>query len=462
MVVDLLSYSLIPLFSAFAIPFFARKNIRFAVIVANVAMLSGLLNIAYLLVISMSTSDSSMILDPFAVFMIFTIYLVAACITFFSTYYEIEKDTNPVTYYSLLLISVSAMSSMVIVRDMFSLYIFVEAVAVCSFALITSNKSTNSVEAAIKYFFLTFPASVMIILGISLILVSQKTLDFDMISLSVNTMTYVGLSFIIIGFLIKAGVVPFHYWTPDVYQGSYSPVSAYLAGIITKIAGIYAIIKIAIIMKYYPTQHFSNILIFTSLLTIIIGAFGTIIQKDMKRMLAYSSISQMGYIIAGISTFSMTGIIAAIFHLFNHATFKTVLFLNSASIEKSTGTTDMKALKGLEHKMPVTAWTSIIASMSTAGIPPLSGFWSKILVIIALWQSGYITSAVIALISSIITLGYFVIMQKNVFFGKLSEKLSDIKEAPSSLLIPVILMSIIIIITGIYVSYIYSYLEKVV
>ncbi len=461
MVADLLSYSLIPLFVAVAIPFLTKKNTRFAAILANVAILSGFINIGYLFLTALVKSDIPPSFDPLSVFMIFTIYCVAMCISFFSSYYEIEKDTNPITYYSLILISLSAMTSMVIARDIFTIYIFVEAVSVCSFALITSNSKPESQESAIKYFFLTFPASLLIILGISLLLASQRSLDFEVISLSTNIMSSIGLSFIIIGFLIKAGIVPFHFWTPDVYQGAYSVISAYLAGIITKISGLYAVIKIIIIMKFYAVEHISSLLIFTGVLTIVVGAFGAIVQKDMKRMLAYSSISQMGYILAAASTFSAAGIIAAIFHFFNHATFKTVLFLNSACIEKQTGTTDMRELKGLEKRMPITSWTSVIASMSTAGLPPLSGFWSKILVIIALWQTAHTNAAIIALIASIITFGYFVIMQKNVFFGKISEKLVEIKEVNLPLLIPVIFMSMIIVITGIYVSYLYSYLEKI-
>lgn len=462
MVADLLSYSLIPLFSALALPFFARKNIKIGIILANVSLLSGFINITYSLINAMLKPEISHLNEPLTVFLIFTIYIVALAISFFSTYYEIENETNPITYYSLILLSVSAMCSVVMVRDLFSLYIFVEAVAVCSFALITSDKNKNSIEASIKYFFLTFPASVLIIIGISLVLTSQKSLDFEIISVSTNLMTMIGLSLVMIGFLLKSGMAPFHLWTPDVYQGSYSPISAYLAGIVTKIGGMYAIIKLATIMKYYPLEKISNLLIFTSILTIIVGSIATFVQKDIKRMLAYSSISQMGYILAGVSTFSPTGIIAGVFHLFNHATFKTVLFLNSACIEKETKTTDMTQLKGLENRMPITAWTSVIASMSTAGIPPLSGFWSKLLIIISLWQTGYIKTAITALILSILTLGYFVIMQRNVFFGKLPEKFAEIKESKPQLLIPIVVMTLIILLAGIYVSYIYSYLERII
>lgn len=460
MVSELISYSFIPFFSAIALPFFARKDKSITVILANVAILSGFLSITYTVVGTILGKTN--LSDPFAYFMIFTIYLVALAVVFFSSYYQIENDTNYVSYYSLILVSVSAMSSLVIVKDLFTIYIFIEAISVCSFALITSTTKKQTIESAIKYFFLTFPASVVIILGISLVLASVKTLDLDAISGSSNIMTAVGLSFVVVGFLIKSGVVPFHFWTPDVYQGAYSPISSYLAGIVTKISGMYAIVRIILSMKYLYSQHFTWLLILTSILTILVGSFGAMIQKDMKRMLAYSSISQMGYILLGLATFSSQGIIAAIFHLFNHATFKTVLFLNAACIEKSTNTTDMTHLKGLEKRMPYTAWTSVIASMSTAGIPPLSGFWSKVLVIIAVWQAGYVSVAVIALLASILTLGYFVLLQRKIFFGKITESLTDIKEASFPMLVPIVFLSAIIILSGLFANYIYSFLEKMV
>jgi len=464
MVTDFLSYSLIPLFSALAIPFISRKSQRITEILANVTLLSGLINVGYIIGYHIVKMDFlSFTYDAFALLMIFTIYLVGLSIVFFSTYYDIEKDVNLTSYYSLILISVSAMTSLVIARDFFTLYIFMEAISVCSFALITSSSNKNSIEAAIKYFFLTFPASALIIFGISILMLNYGGFDFDTIKLTnINFLTVISLSFIIIGFLIKGGIAPFHFWTPDVYEGSYSPISAFLAGIVTKIGGIYAIIKISqILLNTDAGFRISKLLLFTGMLSVLLGAFGAIVQKDFKRMLAYSSISQMGYIILASATFSPLGIFAAVFHLVNHATFKTVLFLNSACVEKETGTTNMDELKGLEHRMPYTSWTSIISLFSTAGLPPLSGFWSKLLIIIALWQAGNKYYAVIALVSSIITFAYFMIMQKKIFFGKLPEKLNNIKEARTPLLIPVVVISVLIIVIGVFFNRVYPLLEKI-
>jgi proton-translocating NADH-quinone oxidoreductase chain N len=465
MVIDFLSYSLIPLFSALAIPFIARKNTRLVEIITNITLIAGFINVSYILLSYLIKDDPNIItIDIFSLLMIFIIYLVGLAITFFSSNYGIENETNPISYYSLILIGVSAMSSIVITQDIFSLYVFVEALSIVSFALITSNNSEKSIEASIKYFFLTFPASVLIIFGISILLLNNPNLDFLTIKdTSSKMLSIIGLSIIIVGFLIKSGIVPFHFWTPDVYQGSYSPISAFLAGIITKTGGIYAIVKIASLITNSSLNYYlSKILLVSGLLSVIIGAFLAMVQKDFKRILAYSSISQMGYIILAAATFTPLGIIAALFHIINHATFKTVLFLNSACVEKQTQTTNIDELKGLEHKMPVTSWTSIIAMMATAGIPPLSGFWSKLLVIVALWKSGNTFYAVTALIASILTLAYFVNLQKKVFFGKLPEKFDTLKETKAQLLIPVVVISAIIIFSGLFFNRIYSYLLKII
>jgi multicomponent Na+:H+ antiporter subunit D len=131
----------------------------------------------------------------------------------------------------------------------------------------------------------------------------------------------------------------------------------------------------------------------------------------------------------------------ALFHLFNHAIFKSQLFVNAAAVEQQTGTRDMSRLGGLGSRMPVTSGTSIAAFLSTAGIPPLSGFWSKLLIIMALWQSGHPVYAAIAVTASCITLGYFLLLQRKMFFGKIAAEWSGIREAGAGFLVPALLLS---------------------
>jgi multicomponent Na+:H+ antiporter subunit D len=177
-------------------------------------------------------------------------------------------------------------------------------------------------------------------------------------------------------------------------------------------------------------------------------------------MLAYSSISQIGYIILGIGTGSPLGFIGALLHFFNHADFKALLFVDSAAIEMQTGTRDMDKMGGLASKMPSTGVSSILAFLSTAGVPPLSGFWSKFLIILAVWSIS-MTAGSLALLASLITLAYFLIMQRKVFFGKLADGMENVKEAPGGIVAMEWLLAAITVIIGVLFPLILIYIQGI-
>jgi multicomponent Na+:H+ antiporter subunit D len=466
----LLAYLLIPLLAAVIIPFVARSRPRLADIFANVTLLAGLANLAWLVlrpsVIRGEFADIPG--DGFSLLLVGTIYLVAFCVTLFSAWFIEEGMPNRAAYYSLIMVSVAAMTGVVTTSDFFTLYVFVEVLAVTSFALITTDESKGGIEGALKYFFLTFPASALIIIGLAILLLSLGSLSYENLrifmasDIPAGPVTF-GAALITLGFVIKSGLVPFHTWTPDAYQGAYAPVSAHLAGIVTKISGVYAIIKMATLLRIFDGRAaaHSEMLMFLGLLSIVVGALAALKQTSIKRMLAFSSVSQVGYIVLAAGLGTPLALIGAVFHLFNHATFKTVLFLNSASLEKAAGTTDMEKLGGMEHAMPWTSWTSVVALLSTAGVPPLSGFWSKLIIVIALWESGLRTYAVLALLFSIVTLAYFMMMQRKVFFGKKSRAAESATEVCAPMLAPAVLMSAVIVAAGLLFPYFYAYLKVV-
>ncbi|MBU2573303.1 MAG: complex I subunit 5 family protein [Elusimicrobia bacterium] len=462
----LLAYQLIPLFTAVLIPFAARRKPGFSAILANAALLAGLINIGYALLkpANLAASFANIKEDGFSLLMIFTIYLVALCVTFFSAWF-MEDRPNRAAYYCLILTSVSAMCGIVTTGDFFTLYIFVEALAITSFALIASDDSAAGLEGALKYFLLTCPASLFILFGIAFLMLTAGTFSFENIKVLIASGVPAGavvfaVSLILLGFLIKSGVVPFHAWTPDACQGAPAPVSAYLAAIVTKISGVYAVIRIAIMLRLFEIKsyHTSELLMFLGMLSIIVGALAALKAKEFKRMLAFSSISQTGYIVLAAGIGTPLAILGAVFHLVNHAVFNTVLFLNSASLEKAAGAGEMRRLAGLEHAMPWTSWTSLIAFLSMAGIPPLAGFWSKLIIILALWDGGAEVYAVLALLFSAVTLAGLLATQKKIFFGKATEACANVREARPALLAPVVAMSVLIIALGVFFPYIYSYL----
>jgi multicomponent Na+:H+ antiporter subunit D len=188
----------------------------------------------------------------------------------------------------------------------------------------------------------------------------------------------------------------------------------------------------------------------------VVGALMALAQKDFKRMLAYSSISQVGYIILGLGAGPGLGFAGAVFHLFNHAVFKSLLFVNSAAVEQQSGTRDMDKLGGISARMPVTGTTSVLAMLSTAGIPPLSGFWSKLLIILAVWKAGHEGFAAVAVLASLLTLAYFLSMQRRVFFGKLTESCARLREAGFWALVPSLVLAGITIALGLLAPWLFG------
>ena len=355
----------------------------------------------------------------------------------------IKSDDQRLNFISLLLISLTGINGISLPTDLFSLYVFIEAVAVASFILIVLFKERDAFEGAFKYLVMSIAASVLMLSSISFFLLAAGGTSFAAIRLAVNTpgsfVPQVALGLFLCGLLIKGGLIPFHGWLPDAYMTAPAPVSVFLAGIVTKASGIYTLIRLVRVVGL--THNLSHLLMILGALSIVAGALAALGQKDMKRMLAYSSISQMGYIIVSLATGTTLGIAAALFHFFNHAVFKTQLFVNAAAVEEQSGTRDMDKLGGLAQRMPITGTTSVIAALSTAGVPPLSGFWSKLLIILALWGTAHYFYAVVALLSSVLTLAYFLSMQRRVFFGRLASGLENVREGAFGLIVPAVLLS---------------------
>jgi multicomponent Na+:H+ antiporter subunit D len=177
----------------------------------------------------------------------------------------------------------------------------------------------------------------------------------------------------------------------------------------------------------------------------VAGAFLALGQKDLKRLLAYSSISQIGYVLFAFGIGTPLAIVGGLFHLLNHAVFKSLLFLNSGAVVYNTDTRDFEKLGGLSQKMPLTVSTAIAGSLSISGLPPLGGFWSKFLIILAAVQSGQHILAGVAVIASIVTLGYYMKFLKFTFFGKLRDTYKKVKEVPFFMCLSMIVLALLTI-----------------
>ena len=371
----------------------------------------------------------------------------------FTTPDEIRRNN----FAHLVLLAMTGMNGVALCADLFSIYVFVEIAAVASFILIASEKNRAGLEGAFKYFVLSAVASISMLTAIALLFLVSGSTGFAGVALAISRLggqplVLLALALFIGGLFIKSGLVPFHGWVPDAYSSAPAAVSVLLAGIVTKTTGVYVLIRLVMDVLGF-NAHVRDIMMLVGALTITAAAFTAMVQTDMKRMLAFSSISQVGYIILSFGVGTPLGIAGAVFHLFNHAIFKSLLFVNAAAVEKQTGTQDMTMMGGLAARMPLTGTTSVIGLLSTAGVPPLAGFWSKLVIILALWQSGHYAYASIAVLASLITLAYFLIMQRKVFFGLLRPGFEKVTEA-FELAVPTIVLAAITVAIGLLIPFI--------
>ncbi|MGM0568379.1 MAG: complex I subunit 5 family protein, partial [Elusimicrobiota bacterium] len=247
---------------------------------------------------------------------------------------------------------------------------------------------------------------------------------------------------------IKAALIPFHAWLPDAHPAAPAPVSAMLSGVLIKTAGIYALLRVTFTVFAADIATVGMILRSFGALSIIAGALLALGQWDFKRLLAYHSISQMGYIALAFGISTPLGIAAGLFHLLNHSVFKSLLFLNAGAVFYRTSTRDLRRMGGLNKVMPVNGYTSMAASLSIAGLPPFSGFWSKLLIIMAAVQAGYLWMAIWAVIGSILTLSSFAKVQKYAFMGEIKEKFLKIKKLSLSMAAPMIFLAFLCLVMG--------------
>jgi multicomponent Na+:H+ antiporter subunit D len=252
---------------------------------------------------------------------------------------------------------------------------------------------------------------------------------------------------LIVGFGVKSALVPFHSWLPDAHPSAPAPISSMLSGVLIKTLGVYAMLRI-LFNIFGVEQKILSILLILGLLSMFVGVILALYQWDYKRLLAYHSISQVGYIILGIGLATPLGILGGLFHLMNHSVFKSLLFLTSGATEYTLGTRDLRRMGELNKKMPFTTFSALIGSMSISGVPPFNGFWSKLIIIVACIQAKQYFAGFIATIVSFLTLSSFTKVLKYGFYGKSEVNYENIKEVPGAMIVPMIILSLCCIFMG--------------
>jgi multicomponent Na+:H+ antiporter subunit D len=459
---------LVPLGAAFLMLLLDKVNRRLPAIVSNLAALYLLIITIYLyafrpfnkvLVYKIGGWGTplglNLVLDGFSHLLLLIISLAALLVTFYSISY-MEQYTGQAKYYALLLLVIAGMIGTVLTGDLFNLFIFWEVASLASIVLVAFGVAAEELEAAMKYALLGTVATVLVVWGIALTYSLTGTLSLAEIARhfpqnAVAMKTLITLLFLV-GFGTKAALVPFHAWLPDAHPAAPAPVSATLSGVLIKALGVYALVRI-----FYNviglTPLLAQIFVLLGIISVLVGAWLAAGQRDLKRLLAYSSISQIGYIIVGFGLATPLSIMGALFHLFNHALIKPLLFMNAGAVEYAAGTRELPKLGGLSRVMPVTAQTSLVGSFALSGLPPFNGFWSKLFIILACVQAGRWGLALLLVLGSILTLAYFARLQKRVFFSQLPAALSKVAEVPWPMATVMIVMALGCLLGGLFFPY---------
>ncbi|MGP3667289.1 MAG: complex I subunit 5 family protein [Candidatus Bathyarchaeota archaeon] len=388
--------------------------------------------------------------------------LVPAFMSFLVLIYSLEFTKEKAgEYYCFSLLFTGSMVGVAVSWDLLWLYIFIELTTISSAVLILYYRRNSSLEAALKYIFQCTLAGFIALAGILILYLQTGTLYLSCLyNTQLQGMLFkTALALIVIGFGVKVPLILLHTWLPDAFSEAPSPVGALLAVSTIKLSPYVVLIPlIRIVYHAYgvlsPVNHF---LAWIGAGAMLVGVFMALLQRDVKRLLSYHIISQMGYMVMGVSLGTPLGIIGGLFHSLNHAIYKGLLYLCAGSVEHATGETNLDRLGGLARHMPITAVTMTIASLSISGIPPFSGFSSKWIIYEACIQAGAPLLAGVGMLVSALTLISFMKVIHSIFLS-LPGKLSNVKEVSPLMYIPMVILASLCILFGVVPGFPLSYL----
>jgi len=443
-------------------------------VISLIVLISAIIFVIYQLAFTETLSFSEDVLtidligDLFAISM-----LLVAIMTTVGSFDFIRKKSHSSVYFSLILLSTIGMILVAYSTDLVMLFVAWELMSIPTYILagfLKKNPSSN--ESALKYFLFGALSSAIIIYGISIIYgitgstnIAEVMRVFSTIDAEMLPLALLAVAMFIAGFGFKMGLVPFHMWLPDTYEGAPPTITALLAAG-TKKAGFAAAIRIIIIGTIALNFDWTLALGTIAIMTMTIGNLAAIMQKNLTRMLAYSSIGHAGYILIGLSTYPLStiGLQGSLFHIINHAVMKCAAFIAVTGIIIAIKTTYVEKIKGLGIKMPITALGLTISLLALAGVPPLNGFWSKLMLFGAALDAGSTYSwiywlAIAGVLNSALSLAYYGWIIRKMYFE--GERTIRIKESKS--IIAVMIFSIVFIVgVGVYPDPIIQFTEKII
>jgi NADH:ubiquinone oxidoreductase subunit 5 (subunit L)/multisubunit Na+/H+ antiporter MnhA subunit len=389
--------------------------------------------------------DFILTIDALSVFMAVVSSTIGALILIYSVGY-IGRENNQSEYYLMFILFIGAMIGLVFSANLIFLYIFWEITAICSWRLIGFYRNKEHVLKADKAFLFTFGSAIVMLFGF--LLVYNQTHTFDLTAMRGWAIPGEIVFLILIGIFTKSATVPLHTWLPDAGIAPSTVTSLLHAAVLVKI-GVYAYARLFCFTFVVPPDWVTAIAIVV-VVSSLIAACAAAVETDMKRILAYSTISQIGYIFLGLSLYNSVGIAGALLYILMHGLGKAGLFLCAGIVEHATHRRNIKELGGLIKTMPITAVVFLICAFSVMGIPPLGGFFSKFMVIQGTVAAGQPWLAAAALFTAVLTVFYLFRLFSALFLG---EPKTEAREGTPSMLMVVIGLAALSVLAGIFIRY---------
>ncbi len=381
--------------------------------------------------------------DMFGAFFAVTFLIVSIMVTA-SSWSFMKGRVNPAAYYSLILLSSIGMILIAYSTDLVMLLVSWELMSIPTYALAAfSKRDPISNEAAIKYFLFGALSSAILVVAIGLVYgitgstnIGVALEAFVTLPQNLAPMGLIAIALFVAGFGFKMGLVPFHMWLPDAYEGAPTTIGALLAAG-TKKAGFAAAIRVIVLGMFVLNLDWSMILAVIAIFTMTLGNLGALVQRSVPRILAYSSIAQAGYIMIGLALAPYTdqALTGSLFHIINHAVMKSAAFIAAAAVATALASYSLERYRGLGRRMPITAIALSISLLALAGVPPLNGFWSKLVLFSAaintgetVWWGPYL--AIAAVLNSALSLGYYAWIMRKMYMEE-GPDMSRVKEPRS-------------------------------
>ena len=406
-------------------------------------------------------------IDAMSAFMIIVAVVTGLCVMLYSLS-ATSKGSGKDGYFALFFLLIAGVLGMVCTGDLFNFFVFLEITSLSGAALVAFRIDKGvAVEAGLKYAVISTCGGLSFLLGIALLYGQYNSLNMALIAQRMGTTGFttldaVALVLFVTALAMKCGAVPMHFWAPDAYAMAPAAVTAFL--VVSSQASLYGLFRI-LFSLYGETMNtvlLGWFVIILGVLSMFIGVTMAILQKDVKRLMAYHAVSQTGYMLLGVgvglavlstpvllSSYGMTAMEGGIFHIINHAFYKGLLFLTAGVIFYRCGTRNLNDLGGLGHSMKWTMLFFIIGALAIAGIPPFNGFASKLMIYESVFLFNPVLS-IIAMVVSILTLASFVKVFHSIFMGPKRPEFKDVTEAPLPMLIAMGALSLLVILFGVF------------